>query len=111
MERLTQAMARSRLDPLGLIGLLALILVWWIVTHLQWVSPMFLPPPGKVAATIAQDFFSSPYLANYHLGNGGLLSSLAYTVSNVLIALGLRLRGRDNPGPDDSSSAVSAGSA
>lgn len=87
MERLSEAVTRLRLDPLGLLGLLVIIVLWWAATHLQWVSPMFLPPPGGVASAIAENFFSSPYLANYHLGDGGLLSSLAYTVSNVLIAL------------------------
>jgi ABC-type nitrate/sulfonate/bicarbonate transport system permease component len=48
---------------------------------------MFLPPPGGVIVAIADNFFSSPYLANYHLGDGGLWASLVYTVSNVLIAI------------------------
>ena len=45
--------------------------------------------PGEVAQTIAENFFSSPYLANYHLGDGGLSASLVYTASNVLIALAI----------------------
>jgi ABC-type nitrate/sulfonate/bicarbonate transport system permease component len=80
---------RLAVDPLGVLGLLVLIAVWWAVSHLQLVSPLFLPAPGGVVQTIAENFFSSPYLANYHLGDGGLLASLTYTVSNVLIALAL----------------------
>ena len=82
------AVARGMaVDPLGLLGLLVLIALWWAASFLQLVSPLFLPAPGGVVQTIAENFFSSPYLANYHLGDGGLLASLAYTVSNVLIAL------------------------
>jgi ABC-type nitrate/sulfonate/bicarbonate transport system permease component len=50
---------------------------------------MFLPPPGGVVVAMAENFFSSPYLANYHLGDGGLSASLVYTVSNVVIALAI----------------------
>ena len=39
----------------------------------ELVSPSSCPPPGGVVRTIAENFFSSPYLANYHLGDGGLL--------------------------------------
>jgi ABC-type nitrate/sulfonate/bicarbonate transport system permease component len=46
-----------------------------------------LPSPGGVAATIADNFFSSHYLAGYHLGEGGLADNLAYTIVNVVVAL------------------------
>jgi ABC-type nitrate/sulfonate/bicarbonate transport system permease component len=81
--------ARLQVDPLGILGLVVLVLLWWAATQLQLVSPLFLPPPGGVARAIAENFFASPYLANFHLGAGGLLASLAYTVSNVLIALAI----------------------
>ena len=51
------------------------------------VSQLALPPPGGVVATIAHNFFSSRYLANYHLGDGGLAGNLVYTISNVVVAL------------------------
>ena len=75
------------MDPLGILGLLLLIALWWGVSSLRARVPPVLPSPGEVARTIAENLFSSPYLANYHLGDGGLLASLVYTASNVLIAL------------------------
>jgi ABC-type nitrate/sulfonate/bicarbonate transport system permease component len=80
---------RLPVDPLGILGLLLLIVLWWAASHLQLVAPLFLPAPGGVVRTIAENFFSSPYLANYHLGDGGLLASLVYTASNVLFALAI----------------------
>ena len=74
-------------DPLGVLGLLLVIGAWWGVTKAGWASPMFLPAPRGIAETIVENFFSSPYLDNYHLGDGGLFANLVYTVSNVLIAL------------------------
>jgi taurine transport system permease protein len=29
-----------------------LLAVWWAVAALQWVSPLFLPPPGQVLAKL-----------------------------------------------------------
>jgi ABC-type nitrate/sulfonate/bicarbonate transport system permease component len=46
-----------------------------------------LPSPGSVVSTITQNFFSSRYLANFHLGDGGLGGNLVYTISNVVVAL------------------------
>jgi ABC-type nitrate/sulfonate/bicarbonate transport system permease component len=62
---------------------------WWLVTSLALVPPLFLPPPADVGEAIASNFFRSPYLENYHLGDGGLGASLLYTIQNVLLALGL----------------------
>jgi ABC-type nitrate/sulfonate/bicarbonate transport system permease component len=87
--RATKAASSLQIDPLGVIGLLVLLVAWWVATHLQLISPLFLPPPSGVVTAIAENFFSSPYLANYHLGDGGLQASLAYTISNVLIALAI----------------------
>lgn len=77
------------MDPLGVLGLVVLIGVWWGVSQTQLVAHIFLPPPGGVVVTIVDNFFSSPYLANYHLGDGGLAASLVYTASNVVMALGI----------------------
>jgi ABC-type nitrate/sulfonate/bicarbonate transport system permease component len=74
-------------DPLGVIGLLIVVGLWWAITRFGFASPMFLPPPGGVVSVVAENFFSSQYLLDYHLGDGGLFSDLVYTVSNVLIAL------------------------
>ncbi|WP_336213333.1 taurine ABC transporter permease TauC [Enterobacter sp. P82] len=32
--------------------LLALLAVWWLVAAQQWISPLFLPPPGQVLAKL-----------------------------------------------------------
>jgi ABC-type nitrate/sulfonate/bicarbonate transport system permease component len=76
-----------RLDPLGIVGLLIVILIWWGTASLGVVPQIFLPAPGRVASTIVENFFSSPYLAGYYLGDGGLFGSLIYTVTNVFVAL------------------------
>lgn len=76
-----------RMDPLGILGLVILVAVWWLVAGLQLVAPVFLPPPDEVARTIATNFFYSSYLAQYNLGTGGFASSLLYTVTNVLLAM------------------------
>jgi ABC-type nitrate/sulfonate/bicarbonate transport system permease component len=87
MTRTSLSVARLQVDPLGIIGLLALVALWWGLSQFHLLSRLALPPPAGVAATIAQNFFSSSYLANYHLGYGGLAGNLAYTISNVVVAL------------------------
>ncbi len=78
---------RLPFDPLGLVGLLALIALWWALSAFHIVTTLSLPPPVAVADAIASNFFSSPYLANYHLGDGGLASNLVYSIVNVVAAL------------------------
>jgi ABC-type nitrate/sulfonate/bicarbonate transport system permease component len=87
MASTSPAALRLPVDPLGVLGLVILIGVWWAISQVQLVSHLFLPPPVGVVIAILDNFLSSPYLANYHLGEGGLSASLAYTVSNVVIAL------------------------
>ena len=81
------ASPRLPVDPLGILGLLALVALWWGLSQFHFLSQLALPPPAGVAAAITQNFFSSSYLANYHLGYGGLAGNLAYTISNVVVAL------------------------
>jgi ABC-type nitrate/sulfonate/bicarbonate transport system permease component len=87
MPRTMPGAPRLPFDPLGVLGLLALIALWWALSHFRVVSQLALPSPGSVASTIAQNFFSSRYLANFHLGDGGLGGNLVYTISNVVVAL------------------------
>jgi ABC-type nitrate/sulfonate/bicarbonate transport system permease component len=87
--RVSKAVGRLQIDPLGVLGLVVLLVAWWAATHLQLVSPLFLPPPDGVFRTIADNYFACPYLENYRLGDGGLQANLAYTTSNVLIALAI----------------------
>ena len=74
-------------DPLGVVGLLLLLLLWWAITFFHWLPPIFLPPPETVARAIAENLTASRYLENFHLGSGGLLNALRYTVQNVVVAL------------------------
>ncbi|WP_449556638.1 taurine ABC transporter permease TauC [Huaxiibacter chinensis] len=51
-KRLTLRWPLSRQLTLSLGTLLVLLAVWWGVTALQWISPLFLPPPGQVLAKL-----------------------------------------------------------
>ena len=74
-------------DPLGVIGLVAVLVLWWVVTALGWVTPVFLPAPGAVFKIVAENFTSSDYLQNYRLGEGGLAGEIGFTASNVIFTL------------------------
>jgi len=72
------------MDPLGLVGVLLLIAVWQLLT---WVVPVAaLPAPWDVVARVGADFWAAPELSYYGLDTG-LAGSLAYTATNVLIAV------------------------
>ena len=72
-------------DPLGLVGVALLILVWQLLTG---VIPTYsLPPPLDVAERIWEDFFSAEYLASYGLPGTSLFDSMVYTTTNVLLAV------------------------
>ena len=87
MARTSLNLPQLPVDPLGIVGLIALLASWWGLSEFHLLSRLALPPPGGVFAAITQNFFSSRYLAGYHLGQGGLASNLVYTISNVLLAL------------------------
>jgi ABC-type nitrate/sulfonate/bicarbonate transport system permease component len=87
MARTSLGPSRLQVDPLGIVGLLALIALWWALSRFHIVSQLSLPSPGGVAATIADNLFSSRYLAGYHLGDGGIAANLVYTIVNVVVAL------------------------
>jgi ABC-type nitrate/sulfonate/bicarbonate transport system permease component len=82
---------RGRLDILGVLGLVLLLVAWWTVSELALISQVKLPAPGDVSEAVTDNFWSSPYLNEYYLGDGGLASSLEYTVANVLIALAISI--------------------
>ncbi len=42
----------SRQITLSLVTLASLVLLWWWVATQQWVSPLFLPPPGQVLSKL-----------------------------------------------------------
>jgi ABC-type nitrate/sulfonate/bicarbonate transport system permease component len=87
MARGPGGVAQLPFDPLGFLGLVALIGLWWGLSHFQVLSQTDLPAPGGVASTISANFFTSKYLENYHLGQDGLAGNLAYSIVNVLVAL------------------------
>lgn len=42
----------ARQRQLGLLSVACLLLLWWSVTALDWVDPLFLPSPGQVLAAL-----------------------------------------------------------
>jgi ABC-type nitrate/sulfonate/bicarbonate transport system permease component len=78
---------RLPFDPLGILGLLGLLVLWWAITFFHWLPVVYLPAPEVVARTIGDNLFASRYLENFHLSRGGLMTALMYTVQNVVLAL------------------------
>jgi ABC-type nitrate/sulfonate/bicarbonate transport system permease component len=77
--------ANLHVDPLGLVGVVLLLVVWQLLTY---VVPLFsLPTPWSVAARIGNDFFLAPELSSYGLPATGLWSSIVFTGTNVLVAV------------------------
>lgn len=76
--------ARS-VDVFGLLGLVLLVVSWWLVTRV--VSRTAVPLPQDVFRRVGEDFFGAPELALYGVGQNGLLDSMIYTVENVLFAV------------------------
>ena len=79
--------ATVRIDPMGIVGVVLFFLIWQFLT--AFLPPSSLPSPLGVAGRIRHDFLLAPELKYYGLLETGLLSSLVYTASNVLIAVGL----------------------
>jgi ABC-type nitrate/sulfonate/bicarbonate transport system permease component len=79
--------ANLHVDPLGLVGVVLLLVLWQLLTY---VVPLFsLPPPLAVAARIGNDFVLAPELTSYGLPATGLWSSIVFTGSNVLVAVAI----------------------
>lgn len=76
-----------RVDPLGLVGVVLLIVAWQLLTN---VVPLYsLPTPLGVAYRIGRDFVLAEELTSYGLRETGLLGSMIYTASNALMAVAL----------------------
>jgi ABC-type nitrate/sulfonate/bicarbonate transport system permease component len=73
-----------QVDPLGIVGVLLLIVVWELLTLLVPVAA--LPGPWDVVERAAADFWAAPELSFYGLDTG-LAGSLVYTAANVLMAV------------------------
>ncbi|HEY3063112.1 MAG TPA: ABC transporter permease subunit [Chloroflexota bacterium] len=84
-----QRRATLPIDPLGILGVVGLAVLWWLLTTFELVPRLFLPPPAEVFDFLVNNFVSSDYLENYHLGSLGLSGSLLYTIGNVLLALAI----------------------
>lgn len=78
-------------DPLGVLGLAAVVGLWWIGAWYGWVPALFLPAPVSVTDFITANFFSSPLIAAQNLGTGGLFANLLHTSTSVWFAVLLAL--------------------
>jgi ABC-type nitrate/sulfonate/bicarbonate transport system permease component len=74
-----------RVDIFGAAGIILLAVLWWGLTFV--VPPSSLPTPQGVFRRIVDDFVVADMLGYYGLPDTGLLGSMAYTASNVLIAV------------------------
>ncbi|MFM7426589.1 MAG: ABC transporter permease subunit [Elainella sp.] len=61
-------------------SVLTILLIWWLATTLQWVSPLFLPPPGAVWAAFIE------ILQNGYKGNS-LLFHIYQSLYRLVVAL------------------------
>lgn len=74
-------------DPLGVIGLVAIFVAWYVVTNLQLVNSLYLPALSDVWYFWKANFFSSPLIAAQSLGNNGIWGSLEYSVVGVWLSV------------------------
>lgn len=61
--------------------LLALLAVWWLVAAQQWISPLFLPPPGQVLAKLISIAGSQGFM------DATLWQHLGASLARILVAL------------------------
>lgn len=76
---------RLNFDPLGLVGIVLLIGIWFALV--PFVSRFALPTPWGVATALVQKFWYNKTFAFYGLADTGFCSALIYTVQNVLMAV------------------------
>ena len=86
-DRRTRDREAARIDPLGVFGLLILLAIWQALTAV--LPPSSLPTPWAALIRIKQDFITAEELSFYGLPNTGLLGSMIYTATNVVIAVAL----------------------
>jgi ABC-type nitrate/sulfonate/bicarbonate transport system permease component len=77
--------ARLPFDPLGVVGLLLLIGLWFLLVPV--VTRSALPTPWGVVGTLVQKFWYNKTFAFYGLVDTGFFSALLYTIENVLMAV------------------------
>lgn len=71
----------SRQITLSVGTLLVLLAVWWAVAALQWVSPLFLPPPGQVLTKLITIAGPQGFM------DATLWQHLAASLTRIVIAL------------------------
>lgn len=90
--RIPFSQTRISTPILGILGVLAFILVWELVSRLEFVNPTYLPPFSTVAVTVVEAVVGEQYRAQFWtaLGNTMLGWSIGLVISLVFgIAAGL----------------------
>src|ERR1700741_290286 len=85
IDRARRRTMTTRIDPFGILGIFLFVAVWQILTI--FVPSSLLPIPLAVARRVAKDFFSAQELSYFGLPDASLLSSMLYTVENVVVAV------------------------
>lgn len=83
--RFTARRLAATVDPLRLVGLALMVLVWQGLSALM--DPIILPSPLAVVARLMRDFLDAPSLSYYGVDNPNLYQNLIYTTENVAIAV------------------------
>jgi ABC-type nitrate/sulfonate/bicarbonate transport system permease component len=86
-DRKTRRRPALGVDPFGVVGIFFLLAIWQMLTAV--LPPSSLPTPLSVINRIGRDFIVAEQLSFYGLPNTGLLDSMAYTATNVLIAVAI----------------------
>src|SRR5689334_14495851 len=76
---------RLPFDPLGAVGILLLIGLWFLLV--PFVSRSALPTPWGVVDALVRKFWHDKTFAFYGLVDTGFFSALVYTIENVLMAV------------------------
>src|SRR5258708_31750043 len=85
--RRTRRRRIPHIDPFGVFGVLLLVAIWQLLTAV--LPPSSLPTPLSAVDRIGRDFITAEELTFYGLPDTGLLDSMIYTATNVLIAVAL----------------------
>jgi ABC-type nitrate/sulfonate/bicarbonate transport system permease component len=76
---------RTRIDPLGIVGLAIAFAVWAFLSSVM--PPSQVPSPWGVVRAAGTDFFGGQDLSYYGLADSSLFGNLLYTMENVCLAL------------------------
>ncbi|WP_312069468.1 taurine ABC transporter permease TauC [Lelliottia nimipressuralis] len=80
-KRFTLRWPFSRQITLSAGTLLVLLAIWWAVAEQQWVSPLFLPPPGQVLTKLVSIAGPQGFM------DATLWQHLAASLGRILVAL------------------------